>query len=482
LPSEIIGADLAPLLIEVLKWGVVDPGELTWLDPPRTGQVKQARELLLQLGAIDQKGSLTDIGRQIGSLPLHPRLALMLIRGHERGSGILACRLAALMQNRDPFCDKNYERSVDIEDRLDILRLFEKRGAGPVRARGADPSICRRILREAEQYQRLLGVSGGVMRIQDAGNLLALAYPDRIAQKKSAIKLILASGRGVLLPVGDHLCKADFLVAAHVDGGKKQGRIFMAASLSLDEIIANHAHLLTREDSVVWHKSRVEAFSVLSLGSLEITREPLLKVSVDRIRYCLIEGIEKAGLACLGWQKKGLELKVRMESAHAWDTENWPDVSDGALGGDFNWLEPYLDNITTLKQLKKLDLHAILLAMLSWREQQELDRLFPTHFKVPSGSKIKLLYQPGEPPILAVRLQEMFGLKTTPTVFGGKVPIIVHLLSPAGRPIQITRDLTGFWQRTYGEVKKELKGRYPKHFWPDDPLTAQPTSRVRRKK
>ncbi len=483
LPPEIIGADLAPLLLDVLQWGVMDPGELTWLDPPRTGSVNQARELLIQLGAIDEKGALTDIGRQIAPLPLHPRLALMLLRGREQGRGPLACQLAALLQNRDLFRGSDAAQSVDIEDRLDILRLFEQEGTAMVRARGADPSICRRILQEAKQYQRFLGIDGKPRNFQESGNLLALAYPDRISQKKSgSSQHLLSSGRGVLLPVGDHLHQADFLLAANVDGGKKQGRIFLGAALSRGEIISEHGHLLTREDRVVWHENRVEAFSVLLLGSLELSREPLTAVDPAKMRQCLIDGIRQIGINCLGWQKKSRELQSRMQSAHVWNPEGWPDVSDLGLGKDLSWLEPYLDAITTLKQLKKIDLYPVLLSLLSWQEQQELDRLVPTHFQVPSGSKKRLLYQPGEPPILAVRLQEMFGSSATPTVMGGKVSVLVHLLSPAGRPIQVTQDLVGFWQRTYGEVRKELKGRYPKHFWPDDPLTAQATSRVRPRK
>ena len=479
LPPEVVGADLAPLLLEVLQWGVQDPGELTWLDPPRSGPVNQARELLVRLGAVDKKGILTDIGRQIGGLPLHPRLALMLLQGRDRGNGPLACQLAALLQNRDLFRG-NGVRSVDIEDRLEVLRLFEQEGERMVRARGADPSLCRRILQEAKQYQRLLGVDGGVENFNESGNLLALAYPDRIARKKTgSSQHLLSSGHGVILPIGDQLHQADFLVAAHLDGGKKQGRIFLGAGLSREEIVRDHGHLLTREDRVVWNQTQVEAVSVLLLGSLELGREPLVAVDPERMRSCLLKGIQQVGTDALAWQKKSRALQARMQSAHVWDSDTWPDVSDGSLINDLSWLAPYLDSVTTLKQLKKIDLYPILFSLLSWQEQQKFDRLVPTHFQVPSGSKIRLLYQPGEPPILPVRLQEMFGATDTPTVFGGRISVLVHLLSPAGRPIQVTRDLAGFWQSTYHEVKKELKGRYPKHYWPDDPLTAQATSRVR---
>ncbi|MCB2180627.1 MAG: ATP-dependent helicase HrpB [Desulfobulbaceae bacterium] len=481
LPPEIVGADLAPLLLEVLKWGVANPGELTWLDPPRTGQVKKARELLGQLGALDKKGSLTSRGRQIGSLPLHPRLALMLLQGCRLQIGPLACRLAALLQNRDPFRGSDGDRSVDIEDRLDILRLFEQGKTDMVRARGADPSLCRQILQESHQYQRLLGVDGEMHNFQESGSLLALAYPDRIALKKTgAGQHLLSSGRGAILPVGDHLHESDLLVAAHLDGGKHQGRIFLGAALSRKEILENHAHLLIREEKVEWNNARVEAVSVLSLGSLELEREPLQNPDPEKTRRCLIEGIKQAGIDCLGWHKKSRELQARMQCAHIWNSERWPDVSDKALLSNLAWIEPYLDNTASLKQLKNIDLYPVLLSLLSWQDQQELDRLVPTHFTVPSGSKIKLLYQPGESPVLAVRLQEMFGATVTPTVFGGKIPILTHLLSPAGRPIQVTRDLGNFWHTTYHEVKKELKGRYPKHHWPDNPFEAAPTRRTKK--
>jgi ATP-dependent helicase HrpB len=482
LPAEIVGADLAPLLLETLSWGVADPAELRWLDPPREGQVEQARALLVQLGAINEKGMLTTTGKKIAALPLHPRLALMLILGREQGHGSLACRLAALLQQRD-LLRGGEQQSVDIEDRLEILRLHEQKKTGPVRARGADPALCRRILQEASQYQRLLGIQGSPGNFSESGNLLALAYPDRIAGKKpGSNQHLLASGKGVLLPAGDHLHQAEYLVAANLTGGKKQGRIYLAASLSLTEIIHDHKSLLKKEDRVEWKNNKVETASVLSLGHLELTREPLRNIDPYTVRNCLLEGIQQTGIHCLNRQKKSLELQARMQSAHIQDPDNWPDVSDETLINDLGWLEPWLDGITSLKQLRKIDLYPILLAQLSWPEQQRLETLLPTHLRVPSGSRVKLIYQPGDPPVLAVRLQEMFGATDTPTVFNGQVPVQIHLLSPARRPVQITSDLQGFWQNSYHLVKKDMAGRYPKHYWPDDPLQAAPTTRVKRKK
>lgn len=486
LAPEIIGADLAPLLLELLHWGVSDPSELKWLDPPREGSVKQARTLLTQLGAIDTKGMLTNIGKQIASLPLHPRLAVMLLHGHKQGHGVLACRLAALLQNRDLFRGKRDHQSADIEDRLDILKVFEEEGAATVLARGADPSLCSRILREAGQYQRILKVNDRKPvpeEFRESGNLLAIAYPDRIAMKKPGSKQhILASGRGVLLPEGDHLHQADFLVAANVDGGTKHGRIFLGAALSKENITKRHDHLLTRVERIQWKNPKVESVSTLCLGSLVISTKPLSTPDPERIRDCLLEGIEQNGIECLNWQKKSRELQARIEAAHAIDPSQWPDVSNEALLQDFSWLIPYLDSIKSLKQLRKLDIYSILLSLLPWKKQQDLDKLLPTHYQAPSGSNIKLQYLPGESPVLGVRLQEMFGATETPTFYNGKLPVLIHLLSPARRPVQVTSDLASFWKNTYPAVKKELAGRYPKHYWPEDPLVAQATARCKARK
>lgn len=484
LTPEIIDADLTPLLLALLQWGVTDPGQLTWLDPPRPSQLKQAKTILNQLGALNKQGLLNEIGRQLATLPLHPRLGLMLLRGRDRGHGALACQLAALLQNRDLLADNDKEGSADIEDRLEILRLFSQQGGTMVQARNADPNLCRRILQEARQYQRLLNITGTVDSFQEAGTLLAHAYPDRLArQKPGAQQHQLSSGRGVKLAKGDHLHHAEFLVAAQVDGGKKkQGHIFMAAAISRQEIIAEHGHLLHRKEQVRWEKTRVTADYILHLGRLELERKPLTDIAASQMMAALLDGIRQAGIACLGWQQKSRDLQARMASAHDLNPDYWPDVSDDSLEANLSWLAPYLAGISTLKQLKKIDPYPILLSLLSWPDQQELDRLLPTHFQVPSGSQKRLLYQPGKSPILSVRLQEMFGATTTPTVFAGKVPILIHLLSPASRPIQITKDLAGFWANTYQEVKKELKGRYPKHYWPDDPLSAPATRHVRPKK
>jgi ATP-dependent helicase HrpB len=410
----------------------------------------------------------------------------MLIHGREQGLSKLACRLAAILNNRDPLKGAAGRQSTDIEERLQLLEIFEQDGIRAVRAKGGDPSTCRRILQEAAQYQRLLGkTQKDSGQLSAAGNLLASAYPDRIAHKKPGFSQhLLASGRGALLPANDHLGQAELLVAAKLDAGKKQGRIFLAASLSMSELRSDHSHLIQTKKTVRWDvdQKRVVAVEEEWFGSLVLSQKKWPGAEPEQISQCLLQGIRQAGITCLGWQKKSRELQARIQSAHHWQPDTWPDVADETLLQDLSWLEPYLAGAKGFNDLQKLDLTDILLSSLSWQDQQELDRLAPTHIKVASGSRIKLRYQPGEPPVLPVRIQQMFGCKETPTVAGGKLPVLIHLLSPAQRPIQITSDLAAFWQTTYREVKKELAGRYPKHYWPENPLEAQATNRAKRRK
>lgn len=483
-PPEIVNADLAPLLLELALWGVTEPEQLAWLDPPRQGQINQARLLLLDLGALDEKLTITPLGRQLAAFPLHPRLALMLVRGREQGLCHLACRLAAILNNRDPL--KGARQSCDIEERLQLLLISERDGASAVRSKDGDPEACQLILREAAQYQNLLGDSRAeASPAGAAGTLLASAYPDRIAHKKPGSgQHLLASGRGATLPPGDHLASAELLVAAKLDGGKQQGRIFLAAPLSMAELRHDHPHLIISKKTVRWDATgqRVAAVAEEYLGRLLLSQKKWAGAKAEEISRCLLEGIRQGGSSCLPWQKKSRELQSRIQAAHLWQPEAWPDVSDEALLDDLSWLEPYLGQTRSLRDLQKLDLTEILLARLSWAKRQELERIAPAHLAVPSGSRIKINYQSGEVPILAVRIQEMFGCAATPTVADGRIPVLIHLLSPAQRPIQITSDLAAFWRTTYREVKKELAGRYPRHYWPENPLEAEATSRAKRKK
>ena len=475
---EILEADLSPLLLEMLQWGVNNPDALQWLDPPRKGQIQQATDMLRQLGALHHSGSLSTLGQKIAKLPAHPRLALLLIRAKEHNLAGLACRLVALLQNRDILRERSGERSVDIELRLETLHLFEQGKQHHLRTKGADISHCRRIMREVSQYLRLLKTSSTIdtRNFQEAGNLLAYAYPDRICWKKpKSSQHLLSSGRGVQLPADDPLRRANFLVAANMDGGKKQGRIFLAAEVLLEDLKRRHKQLFSRKKITHWIGNKVEAVEILTLGNLQVEKKRLVNPDPTALQDCFLEAIQKMGSSCLNWQQKSRDLQARLQTAHTLSPDQWPNVSDTFLFQDFTWLLPFLDGISSLKQLRRIDLSPVLLSLLSWKKQQILEISLPTHFQAPSGSRIKLQYQPGESPVLAVHLQEMFGTTETPTLFGGRLPVLIHLLSPASRPVQVTADLASFWKNTYPQVKKELAGRYPKHFWPDDPFIAKAT-------
>jgi len=486
-PPEILSAELCQLVLDLAHWGIQDPGKLRWLDAPPAGHFSQAQELLKKLGALDQKGHLTALGRKIAELPVHPRLGLMLFAAGEHGATPLACDLAALLSERD--INKGREKSADIEERLHILAAFRSHGRAAVRTLAADPDACSRVIQASSQLRSLLpGRTSSGKPTTTAGALIALAFPDRIAQRRPAGlgQYKLSSGRGARLAAHDHLATCEYLAVAELDAGKAEGRIFLAASLAKEELLAGSAEKICVAKKVFWDEdsASVKALRFVSLGELILESSPLKNISKEAMLAALLAGIRSLGLAALPWTDKAQELRQRLECLRLWQPgAGWPDVSEENLLTSLdNWLAPYLTGISRADQLKKLDLYAILLSLLDWRQQQTLEREAPSHCPVPSGSRIKLRYTPGEPPVLAVRLQEMFGLADTPAVCHGTVPVTLHLLSPAQRPIQITQDLRGFWQTSYHEVKKELKGRYPKHYWPDDPLSAPATARAKPRK
>lgn len=483
---EIVGADLAPLLLELGLWGVTDPARLAWLDPPRPGQVEQGRALLVSLGAMDQQGLLTDLGKQLAHLPLHPRLGLLLVRGEEKGQGALACDLAALLANRDLLRGEAQKQSADLELRLQLLDLWRRQGAARVRARGGDPAACSQVAREAALYRALLTKAGGAVDLGAAGSLLAHAYPDRLAGQLApgTPHYLLASGRRACLADHDPLLNQPLLVVPHLDAGAREGRIFLAAAVSEEEIRTAHAPLVEQRREVAWNQEtkRVEAWEIAAVGSIVLSRRRWQQPPVAQVAASFLEGVARLGLGALPWTPQNRAFQARLIFLHEWLPDQWPALDDEELGRDLEWLAPFVTGMTRADELKRLDLAAILASRFSWRQLQDLDRLAPSHLEVASGSRLKLRYEPGAPPVLAVRIQEMFGMEDTPTVCQGRVAVLVHLLSPAQRPIQVTRDLRGFWRTTYQEVKKELKGRYPKHFWPDDPLVAEARRGVRPRK
>ncbi|MCW8948477.1 MAG: ATP-dependent helicase HrpB, partial [Sedimenticola sp.] len=319
------------------------------------------------------------------------------------------------------------------------------------------------------------------------GGLLSLAFPDRIAQRSKGTdcRYLLASGRAVNLPSGDPLLRHDYLVVAAMDAGKRDGRAYLAASISIDQIRETQAMQIENHSRVTWDGSTksVLAREEERLGALILSTQLLSNPDKELTCQAMISGVRQMGLNSLGWSDSLLQWRERVASLREWQPDDgWPDLSDSSLLERMEeWLAPWLGGITKADQLKKLDLGGLLNSLLSWEQQQRLDRLAPVYLDMPSGTRKRLTYHAGHVPVLAVRLQELFGLQQTPTVCNGSVQVMLHLLSPAQRPIQVTQDLAGFWQRTYAEVRKELKGRYPKHYWPEDPYCAVATARVRPK-
>jgi len=412
-------------------------------------------------------------------LGTHPRLAHMMIRGKAFGYGMLACELAALLSERD-ILTNTHIRDSDIALRVEALR------ASP-RVPEANAGLVRQIRDTARQWQQRLACTPAGIPGTDigmAGVLLAYAYPDRVAQRRSSgeRRYLLSNGRGAVFREYEPLAAEDYIVTASLDGAR-EARIFLAAGISEEQLREYHASLLSEHTFVEWDEGeqRVQARRQLRLGEIVMDDRPWQDADPEAVQTALLEGIRRQGIRCLPWSDSARRLQARIRFLHALEPQGWPDVDDNALSASVDaWLPPYLGRMSRLADLQKLDLQAILLAQLSWQQQKLLEELAPTHITVPSGSRIRIDYN-HDTPVLAVRLQEMFGLEDTPRIAGGRVPLLLHLLSPAQRPVQITRDLATFWRSSYHEVKKDMKGRYPKHAWPDDPMNAPPTARAKRR-
>ncbi len=482
---EILEADLAPLALELARWGVNDAGALAWLDPPPAGALAQARDLLIDLEALDPQGRITPAGQALAELPAHPRLAQLLRGGAALGLGALAADLAALLEERDPLRGEQPHGS-DLTVRLEALRAFRRDGRDGARRWGADPAACARIEQVARRWRQRLPLESGETSIEATavGLLLALAYPDRIAkQRDGGERYRLANGRGARLTDGDPLVKREWLAAAHLDAGASDGRIWLAAPVEPADLERRLAGRIQTVSEIRWdaRQQAVTAHRERRLGKLTLDRAPLNDPDPATLRRAMREGVRQLGIESLPWTDDLRDWRARALSLRGWfPQQGWPDLADAWLAAHLeDWLEPWLDGITRREHLQRLELAAALRNLLDRDRQARLNELAPSHLQVPSGSRIRLRYSPGEPPVLAVKLQELFGLADSPRVAGGRIPVVLHLLSPAQRPIQVTQDLRGFWERTYPEVKKELKGRYPKHPWPEDPWTAVPTRRAR---
>ena len=475
---EILQADLASLALELAQWGVADTGNLTWLQPPPAAALSQARGLLRRLEALDSDGRITAHGRRLAELPLHPRLAHMVVRGAEQGDGWLACLIAALISERDILSGPS--RPADISTRLRLL-------SGDANG-GEHGSRLRRVRAVARDIARQAAIrSESAASLQPAGVLLALAYPDRIAQRRpgNAPRYLLSNGRGAVLQEADSLGAADWLAVAELDGETREARVFLAAELTEAEVEQTFASQLETRASITWDTERqaVDASVETRLDAIVLRKRPLAKPDPEQVSDLLLTAIRARSIECLPWTQASRNWQARIRFLRREDGDSWPAVDDAALlAAAGTWLRPYLHGKSRLTQLADIPLQQALNSMLDHRQLHRLDELAPTHVTVPTGSRIAIDYVSGEIPVLAVRLQELFGLAETPRILNRKYPLLLHMLSPARRPVQVTRDLDGFWRSSYQDVRKDLRGRYPKHYWPEDPLQAEPVRGVKRKR
>ncbi|PQP89510.1 ATP-dependent helicase HrpB [Paenibacillus sp. AR247] len=479
---EIMQTDLAPLALELAAWGVKDPLNLQWLDPPPAAAFGQAVELLKRLGALDSGGGITGLGKKMSAAGMHPRLSRMVLLGAAQGHGMLAAVLAALLQERDLFQGQSMDRDVDIRKRAEAAAAWMRGGRGALSGL-TDEGRIRRIEQEIRGIRASMDLdAGAAINEEYAGPLLSLAYPDRIGQNRGNGRFLLTSGRGVEIGQVQLLSRAPYIVAASVDDAKgAEGRVLLAAPLPEEELFTLHQDGIIREGAIAWDRQiqGVKARQVTRLGAVILRESPDPAPPSEAVAEALLDGIAVEGLDILPWNKSSTQLRQRLQFMHLMHAD-WPDFSGETLSGTLReWLQPYLHGMKKKSDLQRLHMSTVLEQSLTWEQRKQLDEEAPTHITVPSGSRIPLDYSDPAKPVLAVKLQEMFGWHETPRIGSGKVPLTLHLLSPAQRPVQVTSDLASFWKQGYFDVKKDLKGRYPKHYWPDDPLEAVPTRRTR---
>ena len=454
---EIFIADLAPLVLELAAWGVSDPRSLPWLDPPPAAAFAQARDLLMRLEARDAQGKITAMGKDMVRLPLHPRLAHMVIRGRSAR----AAELAALLSERDGL---PREAGADITARLAAIRGSHRD----------------RIRQTAKQIRQIAGIGedDGADEV-GPGVLIAHAFPDRIAQRRGGDRRYrLSGGGGAVLPDHDALVTQEFLAVATTDGAAGDQKIFLAAPLSLKEIETHFADQIDTRDGIVWD-SRARAVSASKsrrLGALVLEEKPTVNSDPALIAAAMLEGVREMGLSSLPWSDGARALRARvMFLRRLFPDEGWPDLSDDALqAGLGDWLMPWLAGVSRKAHLERLDMHQIIQGMIPHELQRRMDRLAPPRVEVPSGADVRIDYETDGDPVLRVRLQEMFGLARTPAIADGRSPLRIELLSPAGRPLAVTQSLETFWTNGYPSVRADMRGRYPKHSWPEDPLNTAP--------
>ena len=481
---EILQADLANTVLELAAWGVSNMNDVNWLDTPPKAHWQQAWELLSQLQAIDKRGQITALGKSMSTIPVHPRLAHMLLTAEGIKDRQLVTDIAALLSDRDPLLrQRGTGESVDIRLRLSALADWRK--GEPVK--GFDISRLKQLDRLSKQFLKLISKlrSSEGRKGLGIGAYLAMAYPDRVARRRlNSANFLLRNGKGVVLPEEDALAKADYIVVADLDAGQREGRVWLAAEISINDIEWLFADQINHQRIIEWDKDqqKVVARQRQLLGELVLIERQVAVEKSDPVSQVVLDQLKSQGLSILGEQKEFEVLRARIATMRKLDCDgDWPEVSDAGLIKTLDyWLLPWIENIQSLKQARKVNLVQALQSWLGWDKQQQLNQLLPELFSTPAGTKRSIEYRFNESPFLRVPLQEMLGESDSPTLANGQLKLVLQLLSPAGRPLQVTQDLSAFWKNAYHEVKKEMRGRYPKHVWPDDPVNAQATRFTKR--
>ncbi|MCW8933577.1 MAG: ATP-dependent helicase HrpB [Gammaproteobacteria bacterium] len=499
--AEILYSDLSTLVLELTNWGALQVNELQWMDEPPEKSVEQAVVLLRKLNAVDECGKINDHGRALLNLGSHPRLAHMIISSIKLNQAYHACLIASILSEKDLFYSQK-DKTLDIIDRINILNEFKTLNK---LHHDVDKQQCQRIIKTADDfYRRIKGdvnASNNKVDISYSGVLLAYAYPDRIAKQRRPgdARYLLSNGKGAFIPeyLAHHLY--EYIVVANLDdlsgrGAQGEAIIYLAAEISSSQLHEYFNNLIESSETTQWNETqqRVEVKQSTTIGKLSLKENLITPEDKRSIHECLLLSIKRIGLDCLNWTPEAKSLRNRLLfidyyvnhndiEIHELKTSVLPEFSDDALINTMHlWLLPHLSTENSIKQVNDLDLYALLKSQLSWDQRQLVNHLAPEKINVPSGSKISIDYSDIIQPVLAVRLQEVFGLYETPVILCGHCRLMMHLLSPARKPMQVTQDLNSFWKTTYFEVKKELRGKYKRHYWPDDPFTAQATSKTKK--
>jgi ATP-dependent helicase HrpB len=466
-PPEILSADLSSLLLDLAQWGVNDPASLAFLDPPPAPALTEAHSLLRELGALDAGGRITPEGKSLRALALPPRLARMIVDSHRLGAGRQAAEIAAILTERGLGGD-----STDLDARLEQFR----RDRSP-RAASAG-SLAERWAAQVAAAERAAASD----EAPSSGAMLAFAFPDRVARNRGNGTFVLANGRGAAIDPASALARAPFIAVAELTGTAASGRILLAAPITQAEIEQYFADQIEAADEIGFDRAALalRARRKRTLRAITLSEAPLALQPSPEAAQILADGLIAAGLDRLPWSKPLKQWRDRVTFLRKAEGEPWPDLSDDALAAAREtWLVPALYGKTSLKELSAGDLSDALMALLPWELRIRLEREAPTHFQAPTGTMLAIDYEAEQGPTIAVRLQELFGLTSHPSLAKGAVPLVLELLSPAHRPVQVTRDLPGFWRGSYAAVRSDLRGRYPRHPWPEDPASAPPTRRVK---